>query len=885
MKKNKIFIFASLMLGLSFTACDDDDNYFISTDPVIDASSITTGSSDVTATTATLYGTVKGLDDMSAAFYKVGFKYGYEQNALSNTADGTLVKGEGRADGGTTITAALSGLPTGKTIYYQAFVTLKNQVTFTGEVSSLVTTDAKVTTADAQAVDFAGAVMGGQATDATPDATVGVVIATAPDVETVRAGLILPAASQEAAFTVAKSGLAPATKYYYAAYLDLGSGIVYGDVKEFTTAAADFDADNDFVDLGLSVKWAKSNLGAKSATDLGGLFGFGDATGVNNSFDPAQYASADIYKTKQDIVWLASDGVATLPSAADYEELFAKCKAEWTEVDGVAGYQLTGPNGNSIFLPAAGTRTANDVTGEGTVGYYATGSINVSDNTFADGFQFFSGNSTKISVPVYQALSVRAISTARNVPFEKAHLYTKWYLDNGQDGKQHVFEGPFTQWGDTDNWNTVTNNYPNLDQQIYWEMGKDNGWIGYTYGKDYGYMEFTEDGKVNIHRIAEDGTATDETGTYTIDETDKTIDIDINVLCANTWIGTKSGKLKILALDNDGLRIALPNGDGYAYSLNYYSERKREFDDATPVNFQWVDGNWSGCWGEIIDRIDATALDGKHTLTYNGSAASAMVVNIDFQNIVAKYPNVVIFINEIRTDGTSIKFDANDFFYGDIEDKGHYRIEMFNIWGKGAADGKIVKSPFSAATNVESDPAVSFTSKIEIDYTIITNPAAYTPGLVTIEPTQWGGDWTGPNDGSFTAIVDENNKLAPSKKEFDITLNAADYGVDYSAGSIMTFINTEDLMNVFPGTHMTLTDIAIDGTPLSGWDAAKVPNSSDGAKHRLELWNTYGVTGTGGYCAFGVPSDTAPAVVAELGFSTSMRVKFTVDGLFPAVEW
>ena len=88
--------------------------------------------------------------------------------------------------------------------------------------------------------------------------------------------------------------------------------------------------------------------------------------------------------------------------------------------------------------------------------------------------------------------------------------------------------------------------------------------------------------EVNIHRIAEDGTVTDENGTYTIDENDKTIDIDVDVICANTWIGTKSGKLKILALDNDGLRIALPNGDGYAYSLNYYSERKREFDDATP---------------------------------------------------------------------------------------------------------------------------------------------------------------------------------------------------------------------------------------------------------------------------------------------------------------
>lgn len=882
MKKNKIFLFASLLLGISFAACDDDDNYFISTDPVIDASSITTGSSDVTATTATLYGTVKGLDDKSGAFYKVGFHYGYAQDALTNTADGALVKGEGRADGGTTITASLSGLPTGKTIYYRAFVTLKSQVTFTGEVNSLVTTNATVATADAQSVDFAGAVMGGQVTEATPGSTVGVVIAAAPDVEAVRAGLIVPAASMDATFTVAKSGLAPATRYYYAAYLDLGSGVVYGDVKEFTTPAMAFDPDNDFVDLGLSVKWAKANLGAKSESDLGGLFGFGDATGVNNSFDPAQYGSADIYKTRQDVAWLNTDGVATLPSAADYEELFANCDAEWTNVDGVAGCRLTGPNGNSIFLPAAGSRSVNDVTDEGVAGCYATGSINVSDNTFADGYRFTSGSNTKVSVPVFQALSVRPVTVSRNVPFVKANLYGKWYMDNGQDGKQHVFEGPFTQWGVTDNWNTVTNNQANVDQQIHWEMGIDNGWIGYTYGKDYGYMEFTEDGKVNIHRIAEDGTVTDETGDYTIDESAKTIDINVDVLCGNTWLGTKQGKLNILSLTTDGLQIALPDGD-YGYSLNYYSERKREFDDATPINFQWVDGNWNGEWGTIIDRLDAEAIEGSHTLTFNGSAASAMVVNIDFQNIVAKYPDVVIYINDIRCDGNSIKFDANDFFYGDIENNGNYRIELFNIWGKGAVDGKIAKSPFSSATNVESDPAVSFTEKIEIDYTITTAPKQFTPGLITINP-DWGGDWTGPNDGSFCAKV-EGNKIVPSKKEFDITLNAADYGVDYSAGSIMTFVNTGELMDVFPGTHMTLTGVAIDGTPLTGWDASKVANSNDGNQHRLELWNCYGVTASTG-CAFGTPVDAGDInKVVELGFSTSMNVKFTVDTLFPVIEW
>lgn len=864
--KTKIFLCASLLLGLSLASCNDDDNYFISTDPVIDQSSVTTGSSDVTANSATLHGTVEGLADKSASFYSVGFYYGEDPNNLTSRVDGSLSND--------VVTATVNGLETGKTYYYQVFVSLKGQVSFQGEVKSFVTTNATIVTDDAQAVDFASATMGGAVTDAPADAKVGVVIAAEPDVEKVRAGLIVPAAEQAAAFSVEKSGFVPGTKYYYAAYLDLGSGVIYGDVKEFTTDVKAFNADDDFVDLGLSVKWAKMNVGAKSESDFGGLFGFGDLTGVNNSYVPEDYAEGNIYGTKSDLAWNVTGGVGTLPSYQDYEELFAKCTSEWTEVDGVAGYKLTGPNGNSIFLPAAGTRSVNDITSQGSAGYYATGSTNHGDFYYA--YQFSSSNRARASLPVYQATAVRAISTARNIPFDKTKLYGKWYMENGQDGKLHVFEGPFTQFGSTDNWNTVTNNFPNVEQQIHWEMGTNNGRIGYTYGKDYGYMEFLEDGTVNIHRIAEDGTETDESGKYTIDEKDVVLNIDIDILCGNTWLGNKKGSLKILALDNDGLRIAIPDGD-YGYAVNYYSERKREFDDAIAVNFMCVGGDWNGEWGSILDRIANEELDGKHTLTYTGACnGGSMVFLMDFKNLLAKYPNAIAYITDMRCDDKSIKFDANKFFYGDIEDNGNYRIELFSIWGKGQQGGKIVESPFSAAANVESDPAFSFSSKLEIDYVISLNPASYTPGLVTINP-EWGGDWTGPNDGSFTAVVDDNCKLSASKKDFDITLN----GTDFAAGSIMTFINTEDLMNVFPGTHMTLTALELDGKAVTGWDPAKVANSNDGAKHRLELWNQYGITATDG-CTFGTPNN---GVISELGFSKSMRVKFTVDRLFQTVEW
>ena len=438
--KTKIYLgILSFVLGLSLASCSEDDDYTIHTTPILNESSVVTGSSDVTATTATLHATLSGLDGMDAGSYKTGFFYGFAQDNLPEDVQA--------AYDGSAFSAQLNGLNNNSTLYYQAYVCLQGKVYYKGEVKSLLTTDAKVATADAASVDFASAVLGGTLTDATADATCGVVISTSSDVEAVRAGLIVKSEELKDSYSFVHEGLVPETQYYYAAYLNLGSGIVYGEVKSFTTPAYDFDLDNDLVDLGLSVKWARFNVGAKSETGLGGLFGFGDLTGCNNSIDPADYASADTYKTASDLAFRAFQGRATLPTADDFEELFTLCQKEWTEQDGVAGFKFTGPNGNSIFLPAAGTRVANDVTALGTEGYYLTGTVNSSNTEFAVGYQFAASVNHRITAAVYQGMAVRAVSTAQNVPFNKALLYQKWYLDNGQDGKQQVFEGPFTQWG------------------------------------------------------------------------------------------------------------------------------------------------------------------------------------------------------------------------------------------------------------------------------------------------------------------------------------------------------------------------------------------------------------------------------------------------------
>ena len=56
------------------------------------------------------------------------------------------------------------------------------------------------------------------------------------------------------------------------------------------------------------------------------------------------------------------------------QELIA-CPRQWTRRNGVSGYEITGKNGNKIFLPAAGARNGETVRYAGVVGYYWTGTL------------------------------------------------------------------------------------------------------------------------------------------------------------------------------------------------------------------------------------------------------------------------------------------------------------------------------------------------------------------------------------------------------------------------------------------------------------------------------------------------------------------------------
>jgi len=859
--KTRIFLFMSMFMGLTFASCNDDDDYTIFTQPILNEESVVTGSADVTATTATLHATVDGLGNTSAGAFVTGFKYGFSETELTQnvTAD--------YADGA--FTADVTSLTDNTTLYYQAYVTLSGRVTYTGKVSSCVTTDAKVTTSAATTVDHAGATLSGTSTGAPADATCGFVIAATGDIEAVRSGLRLPVDNGElSSFSYAGAGLAPATTYYYAAYVDLGAGVVYGDVQSFTTSAFDFDLDNDLIDLGLSVKWARFNVGARTANEAGGLYGYGDLTGVNNSIALDQYGNADIYRTASDVANHAWSGKVTLPTAADFEELFAKCSKEWAEVDGVAGYKLTGPNGNSIFLPAAGSRTINDVTGAGTAGVYATGSINPTNSQYAIAYRFGADGNNRTSTPVYEALSVRPVSTARNAVFDSALLYKTWEIDYNE-GASLLFNGPVWFRGTDDSWATVMNGEPIVGDSWLWDADASNTW---AFGDCTGYMTFNEDGTV----VVKNQNGAETTGHYTIDAEAKTITADVDLLAPDNFVpdmvNNRKNGIKIMMLNDNQLQLGYyRDSEPATLCVNMIPQIKKYGFD---VKLLCVGSDWNGTWDTVLATHSATDLDGVHTAHYDGACNGAMIVTLDVKGLRDAFPNAIVAIKEMRLDGEPIKMDASKMFYGDIENNGNFRVEVFNIYGKGANQEK-VHSPFSD-TYAGSDPAFTFTSSLDIDYVILTEPK-FTPNLITINP-DWGGSWDYNQGASFNIIADADAHLTIDNPTFDIT-----YESDiHAAGSIMTFLQVSGFMQYFPGTRSKLDGLWLDGTEVTGWDASKVVNTNDGNDYRLELWNMYGYTAQNG-CAFGTPGENG--AIAGLGFSSSMRVKFTIESLFPVVEF
>lgn len=878
--KNKILYgIIAFVMGIFMTGCSDDD-YSISNTPLLTDESVTTGSADVTVTSATFHGTVKGLEEQNASAYALGFYYGKSEDNLSEKV---------AASGSNEFQATVSGMP-GDIVYYQAYVTLQGRVTYKGSVQSAIMTDAKAITGEPKDLTANSVILTGKLEKAPQEATSGIVISGAEGSEKVRAGVRIVAAGINDNYEIKAEGLLPNTTYHYTAYLDLGNGTVYGEDRTFTTAPADFNPDTDLVDLGLSTKWAKYNVGATDEKQLGGLFGFGDMTGFQTSINLEDYASADIYKTDRDVANKVYGSWVTMPTIDEFEELFTECKKEWVEdtENHVAGYKFTGPNGNSIFLPAAGTRTQGNVSGEGLNGYYLSGSINATDNRFAMAYSFDQNVARRTSTPVYQALAIRPVSVAKNVKFDKEKLYNTWEFDLKPDESHYKFVGPVFFYGKDASWASYTNNQPVVGETTGWDAdyASIKSWAITDPSHCNGTMTFykDEDGndKVKVHQIQADGSYKDSEGTFTVDEKNKTITMTIDPLNAVEYIGgitrTDETKIKVMSLSDEALQLGvIRSSDGQLMIYNYVTSDVKNGYVAKLT--AWGDGgNWDGATTVVSGGSKAV---GQYTVKLETTEArtNGKVYVLDLEGFAAKYPKALVRIDAIKADGQDLKFDANKFHYGDIEDNGNYRIELFNIWGSGTAQN----SPFRASGGPgdAGEPALAFNHTFEVTFTVVSNTSdgtgVYTPTFNAVRG--WGegeAQLFGYNDGSTLKVVkSDKGQYSLENNQFDMTYE----GSGFEGGTIMTFVEIADLYGFFPGTHSTLDEFYLDGKAVS-YDKSKVVDANENPKYRLELFNCYAATKDN--CAFGVKDGD---LMRELGFNKSMRAKFTVHSLFAVPQW
>lgn len=154
--------------------------------------------------------------------------------------------------------------------------------------------------------------------------------------------------------------------------------------------------ESDYVDLGLSVKWATRNLGADTPSAYGDYYAWGEtATKETYSWDTYAWGDATA-RTK----YTTTDGKTTLddaddaataalgspwrtPTVAELQELIDSCTWTWSTQGGNDGYIAQGPNGNSIFLPAAGGMYNAKLYYAGNAGYYWANEVNSADDTQA----------------------------------------------------------------------------------------------------------------------------------------------------------------------------------------------------------------------------------------------------------------------------------------------------------------------------------------------------------------------------------------------------------------------------------------------------------------------------------------------------------------------
>lgn len=264
-------------------------------------------------------------------------------------------------------------------------------------------------------------------------------------------------------FTHRLTGLESESVYYVRTYAIVNGQTLYGRALTFETYSdpGTLDYVSKTVDLGLSVPWAGWNIGAAKPQETGGYFTWADPedkTGSTHLYKDNYKWSDGSYFTKYvpyNERWAGRDNYDNLlvvrpgddaafmnwgenwrmPTNDEWQELKDNCQWKYMVVDGMYGYRVTGPNGNTIFLPLAGTIGYSGLVNFGESGSYWSSNLKTDGylsrpeirNTSKAYIAYLNGDSAKVDKETdfrYYALSVRAVwgNEPLSAPVEGVYL-------------------------------------------------------------------------------------------------------------------------------------------------------------------------------------------------------------------------------------------------------------------------------------------------------------------------------------------------------------------------------------------------------------------------------------------------------------------------------
>ncbi len=377
---------------------------------------ITLDAADITTNSAVLRGSIN-LDGKSIT--EKGFVVYTDENSVTEYDVAGNEIGE--------FSCQISELEDGAVYYYKAYMIVADE-TFYGEEKSFTTleeiviTIPEVMTVSVTEVTENTAILTGEVVSDGGAEVVerGFIWNDHYDGEGSIEDFIVEMGSGVGVFTYQLTGLQQNTEYYFLAYAINSEGEALGQNIYFTTLEGEEDNiinGYEYVDLGLpsGLKWAVHNVGASAAEDYGDYYAWGeietkDSYTQQNSVTygmPMEDISGD---PQYDVARALWGETWRLPTRDEQKELLDNCTWEWTSQNGVNGYLVTGSNGNSIFLPAAGYKENSSHTEVGEYGYYWSSTPQSNSNLGA--YYLYMSESSKLSYYYARVAgqSVRAVS-------------------------------------------------------------------------------------------------------------------------------------------------------------------------------------------------------------------------------------------------------------------------------------------------------------------------------------------------------------------------------------------------------------------------------------------------------------------------------------------